>query len=196
MKQTTKRFIPLALVQVALVFVMMGFLLLNGSLAWLASNDEVSAERMFVGAKITPNLVIGKSEDELLGENLQFAVSFADIDASDMIAVTRDETVADTYLKYLSSHYAVDNATGNVKEGMALEFAPVPVESEKVYFVDYTVYIASRFDSIAVSSLAASITMPETVDNEHPYFNAASIDFYVGAVSLECYRGTELSERA
>jgi hypothetical protein len=104
--------------------------------------------------------------------------------------VTHDESVAGTFLKYLTNHYAVDNKTGNVKDGMALEFAPVPAENNEAYFIDYVVYIASAFDPLAVSSLTATIVIPETVDNDHPYFHAVSIDFYVGEVSADAYRGT------
>ena len=190
MKLTNKSIMSLAFIQLALIFCIVAFLLLNGTFAWLAVNEDVSTSGMKVDAKTTPNLVIGMTEDELSGENLQFEVSFGNVEALNMIAVTRDESIPDTYLKYLSSHYAIDHTTGNAKEGMTLKFEPVPATSEKVYFVDYTVYIASRFDSVDASSLKASITVPDTVDSDYLYFNAASIDFYVGAVNSEGYRGT------
>ena len=183
--------VSLSLISLALIIAISGMFAINGSLGWYAHNDEVSADGMSVDAKTTPNLVIGATQDELLADTLQFSVSFKSTNASAMTAVTHDKNCPDTYLKYLTSHYAVDESTGNAKEDMSLEFAPVPTVSEEVYFVDYTVYIASRFDSLAVSSLTASITSPTTVDNDHPYFNAASIDFYVGdEVSLDNYRGT------
>ena len=186
--------VSLSLISLALIIAISGMFAINGSLGWYAHNDEVSADGMSVDAKTTPNLVIGATQDELLADTLQFSVSFKSTDASAMTAVTRDVNCPDTYLKYLTSHYAVDESTGNAKEDMSLEFAPVPTVSEEVYFVDYTVYIASRFDSLAVSSLTASITSPTTVDADHPYFNAASIDFYVGVyvgeVSSVNYCGT------
>lgn len=183
--------ISLSLISVALIIAISGMFAINGSLGWYAHNDEVSAGGMSVDAKTTPNLVIGKSPDELMADNLQFSVSYKTDDLINMTSVTHDDQcTTKTYLKYLVNHYAVDESTGNAKNGMSLEFQPVPITSDEVYFVDYTVYIASRFDSLAVSSLTASITSPITVDSDHPYFNAASIDFYVGAVSLENYRGT------
>ena len=182
--------VSLSLISLALIIAISGMFAINGSLGWYASNDEVSADGMSVDAKTTPNLVIGATQDELLADTLQFSVSFKSTDTSAMTAVTHDKNCPDTYLKYLTSQYAVDESTGNAKKDMSLEFAPVPTDSEEVYFVDYTVYIASRFDSLAVSSLTASITSPTTVDADHPYFNAASIDFYVGEVSLDNYRGT------
>lgn len=182
---------------VMLVIALLAFLNINGTLGWFGSNDQVSADGMSVDAKSTPNLVIGKTPEELSGDALQFEVSFESQDVKDMVAVTRDESYADTYLKHLTNHYAIDGVTGNAKEGMALEFEPVPAQSEEVYFVDYTVYIAARFDSINLSSLTASISSPTEVDDDHPYFNAASIDFYVGDVSLQGYRGTtSVSDRA
>jgi hypothetical protein len=175
---------------VMLVIALLAFLNINGTLGWFGSNDQVSADGMSVDAKSTPNLVIGKSPEELSRDTLQFEVSFVSSDVKDMVAVTRDESCDDTYLKHLTNHYAIDGVTGNAKEGMALEFEPVPAQSEEVYFVDYTVYIAARFDSINLSSLTASISSPTEVDDDHPYFNAASIDFYVGDVSPQGYRGT------
>lgn len=175
---------------VMLVIALLAFLNINGTLGWFGSNDQVSADGMSVDAKSTPNLVIGKSPEELSRDALQFEVSFESQDVKDMVAVTRDESCDDTYLKHLTNHYAVDDVTGNAKDGMALEFEDVPAQSEEVYFVDYTVYIAARFDSINLSSLTASISSPTEVDDDHPYFNAASIDFYVGDVSLQGYRGT------
>ena len=186
--------VSLSLISVALIIAISGMFAINGSLGWYAHNDEVSAEGMSVDAKTTPNLVIGKTPDELMADNLQFSVSYKTDDLINMTSVTHDNQSAETYLKYLVNHYAVDESTGNAKNGMSLEFQPVPITSDEVYFVDYTVYIASRFDSLEISSLTASITLPTTVDSEylseHVYFNAASIDFYVGAVSLENYRGT------
>ena len=182
--------VSLSLISVALIIALSGMFAINGSLGWYAHNDEVSAEGMSVDAKTTPNLVIGKTPDELMADNLQFSVSYKTDDLINMTSVTHDDQCTKTYLKYLVNHYAVDESTGNAKNGMSLEFQPVPITSDEVYFVDYTVYIASRFDSLEISSLTASITSPITVDSDHPYFNAASIDFYVGAVSLENYRGT------
>ena len=183
--------VSLSLISLALIIAISGMFAINGSLGWYAHNDEVSAEGMSVDAKTTPNLVIGKTPDELMADNLQFSVSYKTDGLINMTSVTHDDQcTTETYLKYLVNHYAVDESTGNAKNGMSLEFQPVPITSDEVYFVDYTVYIASRFDSLAVSSLTASITSPITVDSDHPYFNAASIDFYVGAVSLENYRGT------
>ncbi len=191
MTQLAKQSLMITFVAVALIFAIVGFSFADHSLAWFSKNEEVTAKGLSVNAKISPNLVIGKSAEQIKQDSLLFSVDFVDEGRSDMIAVTRDESVAGTFLKYLTNHYAVDNKTGNVKEGMALEFAPVPAENNEAYFIDYVVYIASAFDPLAVSSLTATIVIPETVDDNHPYFNAVSIDFYVGEeVSVGAYRGT------
>jgi hypothetical protein len=93
-------------------------------------------------------------------------------------------------LKYLVNHDAVDNVTGNAMDGMKLEFEGVPETENEQYFIDYTVYIASAFKPLDVSSLYATIVMPESDESTPPYFNAISIDFYVGEVSLAGYKGT------
>ena len=178
----------------SLLVTFFGFLIANDSLAWFSENKEVTAEGLSVSAKVSPNLIIAKTEDEIMAEgNIHFGIDFKGTSCSNMIAVTRDESVPDTFLKYLKNHYAVDNATGLVKPGMALEFANVESnvsENERYYYIDYVVYIASAFDPLDVDSLTAKITIPEAVGAEYPYFNAASIDFYVGEVSAEGYRGT------
>lgn len=190
MQKAVKHLMMLIFMATALVFSMVGFFLSNNGVAWFSKNDEVTANGLSLGTTISPNLIIGKAPDELSQEELKFAVYFDGVEATDMIAVTHDDTAAGTYLKHLVNHYAVDHMTGNAKDGMSLEFEPVPAESEEIYFVDYTVYIASAFGALDVSSLYATISAPETVDGDHGYFNAASIDFYVGEVRKANYLGT------
>ena len=190
MQKAVKQLMTLACIAAALVFGLVGYILSNHAFAWFADNDEVSVNGISLSTTISPNLIIGETPEALLQETLQFAVSFDEVEASKMIAVTHDDTATGTYLKHLVNHYAVDHMTGNAKGGMTLEFEPVPTESEEVYFVDYAVYIASAFGAVDVSSLYATISAPETVDEDHGYFNAASIDFYVGEVSRANYLGT------
>ena len=190
MTQLAKQKLMIIFVSVALIFAFVGFFFANNSLAWFSENKEATAEGLSVNAKVSSNLIIGKSIAQIKQQNILFSVDFTGTARKDMIAVTHDNDIADTYLKYLTNHYAVDTHTGNAKDGMELIFAPVPGENNEAYFIDYTVYIASAFEPLEVSSLAAKIVIPESVDAKHPYFNAASIDFYVGEVSLNNYRGT------
>ena len=186
LKQTIKVVLSLTL----LVVVFVGFAFANYGFAWFAKNENVGANGMSTSVKVSPNLIIAKDLDAITRGDLVFAVDFKGTVRNNMIAVTHDSSVETTYLKYLTNHYAVDNKTGNVKPNQTLEFAPVPAEDNEAYFIDYTVYIASAFEALAVDSLTASIVLPDSVDVYHPYFYAASIDFYVGEVNVAGYRGT------
>ena len=191
MSSLLKQKLMLIFILATLLVTFFGFLIANDSLAWFSENKEVTADGLSVSAKVSPNLIIAKSEDGIRAEgNVLFGVDFKGTSRSDMIAVTRDESVPTTYLKYLKNHYAVDNKTGVAKPGMELEFEDVPATGNERYFIDYVVYIASAFDPLAVDSLTATITIPESVAKDYPYFHAASIDFYVGEVSEGGYRGT------
>ena len=186
LKQTIKVIISF----IMLIIVFIGFMLANRSLAWFAKNENVTANGLSANVKVSPNLIIAKDVESITKGELVFNVDFNGTAGEKMIAVTRDESIPDTYLKYLTNHYAVDNETGNAKPGATLEFAPVPTTDNDAYFIDYTVYIASAFELLNIDSLKATIVMPAGVDERHPYFNAASIDFYIGEVSQTGYRGT------
>ena len=190
MTKVFKQTIKVAFSTIMLIVVFIGFLFANRSLAWFAQNKDVSANGLSASVQVSPNLIIGTSAESVTRGDLTFAVDFNGMAREKMIAVTRDETIPTTYLKYLANHHAVDNQTGNALPGMELEFEPVPTTDNAPYFIDYVVYIASAFDTLSVDSLTATIDMPISVDAEHPYFNAASIDFYVEEVSLTGYRGT------
>ena len=185
-KQTIKAIFAFIL----LIIVFIGFLFANRSMAWFARNENVGASGLSANVKVSPNLIISKNVESITKGDLIFAVDFQGVARTNMIAVTHDETIPDTYLKYLTNHYAVDNHSGNAKPGQTLEFAAVPTTNNEAYFIDYTIYIASAFEKLNVDALQAVITMPNGVDIYHPYFNAASIDFYVGEVSASGYRGT------
>ena len=186
LKQTIKVIFSFAM----LIIVFIGFAFANHSLAWFAKNENVSANGFSATAKVSPNLIIAKDTTSITNGDLVFGVDFNGTTREKMIAVTHDNDMPTTFLKYLTNHHAVDNVTGNKKEGATLEFESVPDTDNEAYFIDYTVYIASAFEQLAVDSLTASITIPASVDEEHPYFNAASIDFYVDEVSIENYCGT------
>ena len=55
---------------IVLVFSIVALFAINGALAWFAHNDTVEAEGMAVDVKTTPNLIIGKTEDELKGSKV------------------------------------------------------------------------------------------------------------------------------
>lgn len=190
MTKVFKQSIKVIFSSILLIAVIVGFLFGNLGLAWFAKNEQVTANGLSANVKVSPNLIVAKTTDAIMQGDLSFAVNFNGVARTNMIAVTHDEAVPDTFLKYVTNHYAVDNQTGNAKDGQTLEFENVPAENNDVYFIDYIVYIASAFETLVVDSLNATVVMPESVDTQHPYFNAASVDFYVEEVSLAGYRGT------
>lgn len=182
--------ISLIFVSLTVILSIFALMILNGSTAWFADNDTVEARGFSIQAKASVNLIIGKTPEDIAMGTPCFFVRFDDASRTDMIAVTRDESVPDTYLKYLTNHYAVDHFTGNASEGETLEFDPVPAEDNGQYFVDYTICIASLVSSLEVNSLTATLTVPDESLLNKAYVNAVSADFYVGEVSPEGYRGT------
>ena len=191
MSQIVKQKIILIALSIVLLFSFLGFLCTNHSLAWFAANRRVEAEGLAVSAKVSPNLVIYKSADEIDDEDkaFQFSVNFEGTSRKNMIAVTRDKDAGEYALKYLVNTYAVGHESGLGKTGATLEFAPVPEDGKDVYFIDYTVYIASAGVALPASSLTATID-PPALDANHKYANAVSIDFYVGTADTAGYRGT------
>jgi hypothetical protein len=189
MSEVFKQKIILLLISVALVFAIGGLIMSNKTFSWFAKNDNVFANGISVSTKVSPNLVIGKTVADIQSDSLLFSVDFNDTSRTDMIAVTHDDGIEGTYLKYLTNHYAIDHHTGLQKGEAALEFAAVPTTDNEPYFIDYVVYIASAYDALEVSSLKARI-IPEEADASHPYFNAASIDFYLDVVNADNYLGT------
>lgn len=187
LKQKLKVIFTLAMLITAVVC----FLLINGTFAWFASNKSVSATGFSATAKVSPNLIIAKTEEEITNETPKFSIDFNGTSRTNMIAVTHDSNSGDTYLKYLTNHYAVDFNTGNAKdEQIPLEFETVPSTNNEAYFIDHIVYLASAFVTLPVTSLTACISNPTTLETQYSYFNAASIDFYVDEVSNTGYRGT------
>ena len=190
MSQLVKQTIKVTCSFILLIAVFIGFLFANRSLAWFAQNKDVSANGLSANVKVSPNLIIAKDVETITKGELIFDVNFNGVARSNMIAVTHDDAIPTTFLKYVTNHYAVDMETGNSKPGQSLEFEAVPDTNNEAYFIDYTVYIASAFEALDIDSLTATIVMPDSVDSWHPYFYAASIDFYLETVSLENFCGT------
>jgi hypothetical protein len=175
---------------IVIIIAVIGFLVSNHSLAWFASNKEVTAEGMSLNVKVSSNLIISKTPEDITNEDVVFSVAFEGTARTDMIAVTHDSDAGDTNLKYLENLYAVDYNTGLANPGDTLDFEPVPETDNEPYFIDHVVYIASAFKALEVSSLSATVTISEPVDSVPLCFMAASVDFYVGEVSESAYRGT------
>ena len=190
MKKYLEARIELFVISLVLIVAIVAFSILNIGTAWFAKNDQVSAGGFSLSVSSMTNLIIAKDPDDITSGVINFDVNFTDSERTNMIAVTRDETIPSTYLKYVTNHYAVDKVSGNALPGSSLEFAPVPETDNEIYFVDHVVYLASVVDSIEVASLTATITVSDQSYLENEFIKAASIDFYVGEVSATGYRGT------
>lgn len=190
MSRIIKQKLMLIFITATLIVAFVGFLFANRSLAWFAINKEVEAHGFSVNTKVSSNLIIGKSVADITGPNVLFSVNFAGTARTDMIAVTHDDDAGSTNLKYLYNHYAVGHTTGLAKPGAMLEFENVPETDNEAYFIDYVVYIASAFAPLEASALKATVVSPVKADSLYPYAMAASVDFYVGEVTDENYRGT------
>ena len=197
MTEIVKQKIILIALSIVLLFSFFGFLCTSHSLAWFAANRRVEANGVSVSAKVSPNLVIYKSADEIDDEDkaFQFSVDFKGAGRTNMVAVTRvsDDDVADgldnaTHLKYLENTYAVGITSGLAKDGATLKFTPVPENNNEEYFIDYTVYIASAGVALNASSLTATIDPND--EETRLFYKAVSIDFYVGTADPDGYRGT------
>ena len=136
----------------------MGFFFADDSLAWFSENETATAGGLSVNATISPNLIIGKSVDEITGSDLSFSVDFNGMARKDMVAVTRDEDVANTMLKYLVNHDAVDNVTGNAKDGYVVTNTyifeipeePVPETSDRTLYGAIATAVATIALGVAV----------------------------------------------
>ena len=178
MKKYIEQRIELIIISLVLIVSIVAFMLLNSSTAWFAKNDKVNASGLSISAKTTPNLFIATSTADITNGTLRFDLNLNSSSRDKMVAVTRDSALPSPHLKYVTNHYAVSGETGNALPGMSLEFSAVPQTDNEAYFIDNTVYLASVVDSISVSALAATITVPDKSYLTEPYVNAASIDFY------------------
>ena len=186
MTAVLKQKIFVLFVLAVLLLTLVGFLLLNQSLAWFSKNGEVTADGFSLQTSVSSNLIIGKTPDELTAENYHFSVGFTEVESGNLIAVTHSDSAEDTFLAYLFNNYDINYETGLLEEGAELNLVSVPLDEREKYYIDFEVYIASAFEELYVSSLTATIDIPEAVDvNQYPYFYAASVDFYVGSVSVE-----------
>ena len=178
MKKHLEVRIELIFISLVLIVSIFAFFLLNDSAAWFAENDQVESGGLSLSAKSTANLIISDNVDEIRRGVLNFNVSFK-TQRENMIAVTRDpiRNTSAPYLVYITNHYNVNSVTG-LGDPDSLGFTAVPVGNTS-YYIEHEVYLASVVDSIAVTALTATITVPDQKYLTDIYINAASIDFYV-----------------
>ena len=173
-----------------------GFMIQNSSLAWFASNKSVEANGMEVSAKVTPNLVISDKIDliaspDILKSGSPFAVDLKKSKSQMAPATHDDEAQSGSFLKYVSNAGGIDMNTGYNKPGQELNFTEVLVAEDSIFYFDCIVYIASAGTTLDVETLTATFfTNDQITLEENAAFFAASIDFYLGEVSADSYKGT------
>lgn len=174
---------------VALVFV---------TVAWFASNKEVSSNGMTVNAEGTSNLVIAATEDAIQTIHLDdsaFSVTFTG--AAQLLTAATHDPACSAGLKYNTNPRSVSAQTGLAMSG-DLAFADVLTDPlNRTFFVDYVVYIASAGKELESRSLTAELDWTDvgSVQNDGSsvlpdYLKATSIDFYIGEEKTEEYKGT------
>lgn len=168
--------------------ILTSFCLVTLTFSWFAFNDQVQAMGLTVSVKDVENLVICENEVDILdfdSENKVFSISNYDT-MSEMIACTHSDTSA-TFLRYVANTYDIDIFTGLPKAGKNYEYVDAP--DSRQYFFDTTVYIASIQEAMTGVELYASILNVKTAQT-NPIHLAASVDFYLGDVSVEGFKGT------
>ena len=202
-KQFTKRDLYLSFFLVAISLL----LLLGATIAWFAMNKEVGSSGMVMRIDVTPTLVMGSTQDDLVSYKRDSIVYNGESDSSItdelpyyLKPATHDNAVgytegAGTGLKYNTNPTSVDYITG-LQEAAAedLQFQPVPVygpdSAGRRYYIDYYAYISSDAKEMEVSAFNASLILLSPTDHNPDYFSSASVDFYVNGTTQGAFRGT------
>lgn len=185
--------------------VSLGMMVLS-TIAWFANNRNVGSDGVKVQSEIVPNLVIVKDPSEFknvsLADKKCFLIDFGSSASKTLIPATHDWAVGtNTGLKYNSNPREVSVATGLKRRENEIAFVAVPVEplgAQKHYYVDYVAYIASKDAPLPTSGLVANSLEATVVDaggketnnSISNYLKALSVDFYVGDVAADNYKGT------
>ncbi len=185
------------------------------SLAWFSMNRTVTATGMKVQAKSDKSVVIadyastaGASTKTAVGTAVNVAFTS---DATSLLPAThfysgttypKSATASDTVtssssgLVYVTNGGDVDAATGYAQTGKTLYYdaATNDSTSEKYYYVDYKVCIASSGGEMQKQTLTAQITSPDATTvaaYTKPTLKAVSIDYYYSTnEEIGTYAGT------
>ena len=150
--------------------VVAGFMMQNEALAWFAQNDNVEANGFDVSAKVTPNLVIAGSVEDIISPDIlkngsPFGVDFDDEIRDQMAAATHDsDSTSGSYLHYVTNAEDIDMTTGYGKPGAELIFAEVAEDENSIFYFDCVVYVASAGTALDVESLTATFESDEDLD--------------------------------
>lgn len=145
---------------------------------------------MEVKAIASSSLVISKELGDS-GIGTLITVSFAGASAT-LIPITHDSTY-DTQLKYLTNPEIINAASG-LKENASSEdliFADAVNTVDKIYFIDYVVYVGAAGATMLNQDLKVELDK-DTIGEIPDMRKAVSIDFYINdsADTLGTYKGT------
>lgn len=185
-------------------------LLVATSYAWFSISREANSNDMQINVEVSPNLIISKTAEHIRTITLDTAFDAYSIDYSNpsksrtnMLPSTAAVTINNeweqsiltdgdnvTGLKYVTNTYDVDFSTGVVKDNKSLEFAPVPINLDSQFYIDYDIYIASAGKELDAQSLTATISNQTETEDVILSHLAATIVFYQGSVSSSNLRGS------
>ena len=144
-------------------------------------NTTVTATGMQVKASTASSLVITDTAANIntTATNTQgmTANTSSLVPATHLIPATHSLTYTegDSYLVYVSNPGDVDAVTGYAQSGKTLTYAKCVNADPVFYYIDYTVYIASKGAEITGQDLKATITP----DTSKALYNAISIDYWL-----------------
>ncbi len=150
--------------------------------AWFANNRDVASNGMQMSVETTPNLVISDSESaisSMTASGATFSVTF-NSGRDNMYPATHAGTGA-VKLQYVSDSSVVDINSGLAKDGSSLTMADVVSSSSSLYYVDFTVYIASVNKALTTTGVTAAFSTTTTNDTH----KATSVDFYVDGTYVD-----------
>ncbi len=168
------------------------------TMAWFANNREVDSNGMEIQVETSPNLVISDNIQTLAAmtsADAAFSAAFSSA-AETLIPATHDwgtfnsnsETPVDstTGLKYNCNPSVISPTSGYAKDSThTLYYNKAENDATRVYYKDYTVFIASINKPLPADGLVAALSSNDTDD--YDYQKAASVDFYVDVMSEDDY---------
>lgn len=165
--------------------------LVTASFAWMSMNTQTQTEGMQLNVDVSPNLIINSSSSALQSVDnpsaSDFSVTFNNAAAAIMPATHSSGSA--TGLVCVTNTSNVNANTGLAREG-SLTFG----EAGTDHYVDYTVYIASSGKAMSGMDLNAVLSPPASIlgsgASKQDTLDASSIDFYLGSVSQQNFKGT------
>lgn len=163
--------------------------------AWLALNKETQSDGMKLKVESSPNMIIGKTTSEVTSvtspSESNYVTTFTDAAAAKKPAQHSSELEGgnwkhSTGLRYVTNTENISTTTGLEKTG-SLTYATASTDT---FYVDFTVYIASTSAAITNQDLVATISGSIAGGAGTDTLAAASIDFYLGSVAKDNYKGT------